>query len=451
MKTLLKESSQKAPAKNSLAICGLSFAVFIASLDTAITNTALPFISEELNTAFAASIWVVNSYQLVMVALILPLAVLADQLSYKLIFLMGLFIFTLASFLCGDANTINELIFARAVQGLGAAAILGTNIALVRLIYSPEKLGIGLGINAFIIAAGLAGGPVISSMILTQWSWHWLFFINIPVGICALLFSYFLPHQQQSANRKFNFVSAILTIVMFSSIIYGLGEMAVSNSWGWATICIVIGCISGLLLVKRDSKHLHPIFPVDLFQGPIFSLSVITAFFAFITQGLVLVALPYIFSKTGYSEGEVGFLIAPWPIMGAIMAPIAGFLSNKISAAYLGAVGLVLLGTSISSLAFFQGDIASFLIIIAMIICGLGFGLFLTPNQRMLMSNAPINRSGAAGGMLNVARTSGQAVGVALVGLSINLNPNNLSIMLWVGASFALIASIISIFRIIKG
>lgn len=450
MKTLLKESSQKAPAKNSLAICGLSFAVFIASLDTAITNTALPFISEELNTAFVASIWVVNSYQLVLVALILPLAVLADQLSYKLIFLIGLFIFTLASFLCGNANTINELIFARAVQGVGAAAILGTNIALVRLIYSPEKLGIGLGINAFVVAAGLAGGPVISSIILSHWSWHWLFFINIPIGICAFLLSYFLRPQQQNVKRKFNFVSAILTIVMFSSIIYGLGEMAVFNSWGWALASIIIGCVSGLFLVWRDSKHLNPIFPVDLFQEPIFSLSVITAFFAFITQGLVLVALPYIFSKTGYSAGEVGFLIAPWPMMGAIMASIAGSLSNKISSAYLGTVGLVLLGTSIGVLALFQTDITFSIIVIAMFICGLGFGLFLTPNQRMLMSNAPMNRSGAAGGMLNVARTSGQAVGAALVGLSINLNPNNLSIMLWIGSLFALIAAIISIFRIIK-
>jgi DHA2 family multidrug resistance protein-like MFS transporter len=357
----------------------------------------------------------------------------------------------LASFLCADANTINELIFARAIQGVGAAAILGTNIALVRLIYAPEKLGIGLGINAFVVAGGLAGGPVISSIILSHWSWHWLFFINIPVGISAFLLSCFLRQQQQSFKRKFNFLSAILTIVMFSSIIYGLGGISVSNSWGWVSVFIIIGCVSGLLLIWRDSKHLRPIFPVDLCHIPIFSLSVITAFFAFITQGLVLVALPYIFSKTGYSEGEIGFLIAPWPLMGAIMAPIAGSLSNKISAAYLGAAGLMLLGTSIGFLALFQGEIVFLVIVIAMFICGFGFGLFLTPNQRMLMSNVPINRSGAAGGMLNVARTSGQAVGAALVGVSIHLNPNNLSAMLWIGASFALIAAIISILRIVKG
>lgn len=444
----IQQSSQNSTSQ-VLAIWGLCLAVFIASLDTAITNTALPYISQELNSKFTESIWVINSYQLVMVALILPLAALSDRLGYKKIFLGGLLIFTCSSLFCGIADSLKELILARALQGVGAAAVLGTNIALVRLIYTPEKLGLGLGINAFIIAGGLAGGPVIASLILNSLTWHWLFLINIPIGITALILCSYLPNQV-TKNKSFNLQSTLLTIIMFACVIYALGEFAVSASLLWILAFACAGIISGIFLIRRDSHHPEPIFPVDLFKNSIFSLSVVTAFAAFITQGLVLVALPYIFYDLGHSAAVIGFLIAPWPIMGAIMAPIAGILSNKISSAYLGALGLFILGSSIAVLAFYQGVLPNAFIVILMMLCGLGFGLFLTPNQRMLMSSSPISRSGAAGGMLNVSRTLGQAVGAALVALSINLSSNHASLMLGIGAIVAFTGSFLSFYRTFK-
>lgn len=176
----------------------------------------------------------------------------------------------------------------------------------------------------------------------------------------------------------------------------------------------------------------------------------LTAFTAFVTQGLVLVALPYIFYSLGHSQTLIGFLIAPWPIVGAIIAPIAGVLSNKVSSAYLGAVGLFILGSSITILAVYQGELPHLSIIMLMMFCGLGFGLFLTPNQKMLMANSPISRSGAAGGMLNVSRILGQAVGAILVAISINFSINSASMMLGIGACFAFISSFLSFYRTVK-
>lgn len=446
MNTVASPKIPNNPVALNLAILGLCISVFIASLDTAITNTALPYISQELNSKFTESIWVINSYQLVMVALILPLAVLADRIGYKKIFQVGLIIFICASLFCGIATSLHALVLARALQGLGAAAVLGTNIALVRLIYSTEKLGLGLGINAFVIAGGLAGGPVIASIILSSLTWHWLFLINIPLGISALILCLYLPNQEPK-NQTFNIVSALLTIIMFASIIYALGEFSVSASFIWIFAFGCLGIISGIFLIIRDSRHPEPIFPIDLFNNSIFSLSVFTAFTAFVTQGLVLVALPYIFYGLGHSVTVIGFLIAPWPIVGAIMAPIAGILSNRISSAYLGTLGLFILGSSIAVLAAYQGDLSNVAIVILMMFCGLGFGLFLTPNQRMLMASSPVSRSGAAGGMLNVARTLGQAVGAALVALSITLSSHSETLMLGIGSFFAFSSALLSFYR----
>lgn len=154
-----------------LSVLSLCLAAFIASFDASITNVALPNISAELNITATTAVWIVNSYQLVMVAFILPIAAFADQIGYKKIFIYGLIIFTLASYACGHADSVNQLLGARAIQGLGAAAILGSNLALVRLTYDPTHLGLGLGMNAFVIAMGLAGGPVLATLILAISSW----------------------------------------------------------------------------------------------------------------------------------------------------------------------------------------------------------------------------------------------------------------------------------------
>lgn len=429
------------------SVLGLSLAVFIASLDSSITNTALPQISQALHIVFTDAIWIVNSYQLVMVALILPLAALADQVGHKKIFLNGLVIFIVASWCCGLASSIDQLIFARALQGVGAAAILGTNIALVRLIYTAKNLGVGLGINALIVALGLAGGPMIASVILSKLTWHWLFFINIPVGVLALVAAYALPISKRQKNQAFNFISALLSMVMFASIIYALAAFALSGSVLLFCLCMGLGALSAVVLYIRETKQNYVIFPFDLFQHSIFSLSILTAFLAFIVQGLMLIAVPYILFRSGYSVAKIGFLIAPWPVMGAIMAPVAGILSNRISSAYLGATGLVILSGAIAVLIYFQANLTHGLIMLCMACCGIGFGVFLTPNQRMLMASSPIQRSGVAGGMLNIARTTGQAVGAALVAVSIQFTEKSDSMMLWLAALLALSAAIVSFYR----
>lgn len=431
-----------------ISITGLCLAVFIASLDSSIANVALPNISHELNISSSKAIWIVNIYQLVMLSLILPIAALADQIGYKKIFVLGLIFFTLASYLCGNVDSFNTLLWARAMQGLGAAAILGTNLALVRLVYPAKHLGLGLGINAFVIAIGLAGGPIVASLILTTLNWNWLFLINIPIGVLAYILTIKLPKQAVKSVQPYNYYSAFLCIIMFACLIYALGGLTLSLSISLIIILFILSLFSGLKLFFRDSKSQFPIFPFDLFSNPIFSLSVITALTAFITQGLAFVALPFIFQNAGFTQTEIGWLIAPWACMGAITAPLAGTLAKKISAAVLGLIGLVLLGSGILLLTLYLDHLSFYFIVFSMLVCGLGFGLFLTPNQQMAISHSPLNKSGTAGGMLNVARTLGQAIGATLVALFFSFGW--MDSVLWLGVCCAFIAACFSFLRIIK-
>lgn len=434
---------------NLLGIWGLNLAVFMTSLDISIINTSLPYISQRLEAAFTISIWVVNSYQILMAAFILPLAVLADQIGYKKIFIGGLLVFTLASALCGFSQNIQQLIWSRAVQGLGAAAMLATNIALIRLLYPSEKLGFGLGVNAFLLAAGLVLGPIISSSILSYFSWSWIFLFNLPLGCIAFLLCLHISKDVPSSIKKINTLSIFLNILMFSSLIYVLADYSISISWSRVILPLMIGIISGYLLIRRDWLHPSPVFPVDLFNFPIFSLSLLTAFAAFITQGLALLALPFIFFAEGYSEKELALLIIAWPIMGACIAPLAGILSNKISSAYLCGVGLTLLSSSLGALAIYFDELNRFSIFCLLLLSGVGFGLFLSPNQRMLISSVPFNRSGISGGMLNATRIVGQAVGVSFVAISINFSSDSSSTMLGLGAIAAFVGAIASFMRVL--
>lgn len=445
------ETFREAPENRVLAMLCLSLAVFIASLDTAITNTALPTISAQLGSSAADVIWVVTSYQLIMVAAMLPLAALADKIGHRKVFAVGLGVFTLTSLFCGLANSLEFLVAARAAQGLGAAAIMGVNTALVKQIYPSASLGKGLGLNALVVALGLAGGPVVASGVLAVGTWHWLFFLNLPIGIAALLLMRALPGDQASSTRRVDVIAAVLCFGMFGLLIHALGKLAHAAAW-WLIaleLAVAIGCAVCLIVREKSSKA--PIFPIDLFQNQVFSLSAATAVCAFTTQGLALVALPFHFhSQLGSTQVEIGFLIAPWPAMGALMAPFAGSLSDRFPAALLGGIGLILLAIGITALALLNVESPYPLVAICMFCCGLGFGLFLSPNQRSLMASAPPSRSGAASGVLGTTRLLGQATGASLVALALSLFADRgASLVLWGGAGFAVLGACLSLSRLL--
>ncbi len=436
--------------RNRRAMAAIMLAVALATLDTAIANTALPAIATDLHAAPAASVWIINAYQLAMVATLLPLAALGDIIGHRRIYISGLAIFTVASLACALAPTLTALAGARVLQGLGASAIMSVNTALIRFLYPPHRLGRGVGMNALVVGVSFAVGPTVASIILSAGTWPWLFAINVPLGAIALVFALpALPHTERG-KHAFDPLAALLNLVTFAALIFALGEAAQRAPAKEVIVAALTALVFGALLIRREAGHPAPMLPVDLFKRPVFALSSITAICAFAAQGLAFVSLPFYFETVLMrSQVETGFLMTPWSVVVAAAAPIAGRLSDRYPPGLLGAAGLAILAAGMGSLAMLPAHPGVIDIVIRMSICGAGFGFFQSPNLKAIMSSAPPERSGGASGTIAVSRLLGQATGAALVALCFGMvGARGPTVALGLGGVFAAAASVASGLRL---
>ncbi|MEO6601862.1 MAG: MFS transporter [Polyangiaceae bacterium] len=406
------------------AFIAIAIAIAMAVLDTAIVNVALPAIGHDLGVSPAQSIWVVNAYQLAITISLLPLASLGDIWGYKAVYWSGLAVFTVASLGCASAHTLPALACARVLQGLGAAGIMSVNIALVRFIYPRAQLGVGVGYASLIVAATSVAGPSIASAILAFAHWQWLFLVNVPLGALALLIgSRTLPMTPASGNL-FDLRSAALNAVAFGSLIYGLTSLSQGGGWH-AMVLLGVGAVVGGAFVWRESQLTVPMLPIDLLRLPVFALSLVTSICSFAAQTIAGIALPfYLVQVLGRSETQTGLLMTPWPLMTALVAPLAGRLSDRFAPQKLGSIGLVVLSSALASLTFLGSAPSVFDICWRLGMCGIGFGLFQSPNNRVIMGSAPRARSGGASGLQSMGRLLGQSFGAVAVTLAFSLAHN---------------------------
>jgi MFS transporter, DHA2 family, multidrug resistance protein len=441
------------PGRRGWAATAQLLGVAMSTLDLAIANTALPTIAGNLHTNPEASIWIINAYQLALIATALPFATLGDIVGHKRIFLYGLVLFTAASLACACSNSLATLTTARVFQGLGGSAMMSVNSALIRFIYPRSELGRGMGMNVLVVATAFAVGPTAASLILSVGTWPLLFAINVPLGIFAFVLGIRTLPATPRGKYRFDFILAALNAGAFGFLVLGLSGAAHGDSGKIAISEVILGLMFGALLLRRQARHAAPMLPVDLFKIPIFTLSALTAVCSFATQGLAFVALPFYLEQVlGRSQIETGFLITPWPIMVALTASVAGRLSDRYSAGMLGGVGLATLCVGMALLALLPAHPSSFDIVWRMAICGIGFGFFQSPNLKLLMASAPPNRAGGASGIVTVARLMGQTLGAALVALcfSLSFTLGHAPILaLGLGAAFAGAASAASFARVL--
>lgn len=410
------------PSRRRWAILAVSIGLVMAVLNTAISNIALPTIAEDLRASAAASVWVVNAFQLAVTVSLLPLSSLGDIAGHRRVYLVGLAVFTLASLACGMSDSLEMLVAARVLQGLGAAGVMSVNTALIRFIYPRAMLGRGIGLNVLLVATASAAGPSVAAAILAVAPWQWLFIVNAPLGVLAFGPAlYALPRTQRSGHR-FDPVSAFLSAITFGLLIAGID--AIGHGHGIAPVAAALGiaAVAGIALVRRQASSAMPLLPVDLFRMPVFSLSAATAVCSFAAQGIAFVALPfYFYDVIGRTQVETGLLMTPWPLTVAVIAPVVGRLADRYSAGVLGTAGLLWLSAGLVLIALLPADPGTADIVWRMSICGLGFGLFQATNSRTIISSAPRERSGAASGIISTSRLLGQATGAALVAVIFGL------------------------------
>jgi DHA2 family multidrug resistance protein-like MFS transporter len=434
------------------AFLAIGITVALATLDTSITNTALPGIASNLHAEAASSIWVINAYQLAVLAAILPVASLGEVWGHRNVYTAGLVLFTLTSLACGFAWSLPSLVLARALQGLGAAAVMSVNTALIRFIFPMNMLGRGVGLNALVVAIAFTLGPTVASAILSIATWHWLFLVNVPAGVVAIVLSLQNLPTTPRAARDFDVVAALLCAGLFAFLILAIGGAAQGDSSASTLIDLALAAGCGALLFWRQAHDVAPMLPIDLFREPLFALSALTAICSFAAQGLAFVSLPFLLQHNlGHNQVETGFLMTPWPALVAVMAPIAGRLSDRYPPGLLGGIGLVMLSIGMASLALLPTHPSTADLMWRLVLCGAGFGFFQSPNLRAIMTSAPAQRSGGASGTVATARLLGQTSGAALVALCFHLwHDEGPWLALWIGCCFSLGGSVASFLRLFR-
>src|SRR6266702_2684071 len=281
------------------AIVAIILGLAMSVLDSSIANVALPSIARDFHASNAASIWVINAYQIAILATLLPLASLGEIVGYRRIFQAGLMVFTLASLACAFSTSLPALSIARVVQGLGAAGIMSVNAALVRFTYPQALLGRAIGINALAVAVSSAIGPTIAAAVLAIAHWRWLFGINVPIGLITFSIALRALPETGTSPRRLNYVGALLNAATFALLIGGLQALAHNSAEPLAVLQLVAAGLLGFALVRHEINRPAPIIPFDLLKIRMFSLSVATAIASFIAQAAGLVALPFELQRIG--------------------------------------------------------------------------------------------------------------------------------------------------------
>jgi DHA2 family multidrug resistance protein-like MFS transporter len=426
-------------------------AVVLGVLDGAIANVALPTLAAALRVSPSASIWVVTGYQMALVVCLLPAAALGESWGYRRVFIGGVVIFTVASVLCAMSPSLPWLVAARFVQGLGGAAVMALAVALLRFATPQRLLGAVLGWNALAIALSSAAGPTIGATILSIASWPWLFAVNLPVGAVVLVIAQALP-RIRGTGRKIDIVSVALNAATFAPLVVGVDLLTVRP---WLGTALLAGAATSLAaLIRREAPREAPLIPLDLLRGGSFRISVIASVCCFAGQMAGVVALPfYLQHGLGQNAFMTGLYMTPWPLMTALAGPLSGRLADRVSSVWLCAAGGVCLALGLAAAALSPLHDSLLPLVPCTMACGLGFGLFQTPNNRNMLLSAPRARSGAAGGIQGTARLVGQTAGAVTMALLFTLVSGDAAprVGLAVGAALAFMAALVSTLRAGRG
>ncbi len=403
------------------AAAAILIGVLMSALDSSIVNIALPTISTDLGVSAAAVIWVANGYQVAGAATMLTCASLGSRIGERRFYTVGLVLFTISSLGFGLSSPFTALVTMRIIQGVSYAVLISVGYGLYRVIFPASSLGTVFGINALTFAVGAALGPVLGGLIVSYASWPWLFYINIPLGIAAIAFSIIALGRDTQKAHGFDVPGAITSTAAF-----GLFALAVDQigRWGNHTVFLllfvsaVLMCLFGIVQTKAK----NPLLPLDIFRSRRYTFAVLTSITMFVSQGMALVALPFVLQHTySYSVMESALIFTPWPMTVALCAPFAGRLTNRFNATQVSSIGVLIFCLGLGSLVLLPEypTFGDFLWRVAL--CGMGYGFFLPPNNKEMFANAEKNRTATASGILSTARTTGQSIGAALVAVVIAL------------------------------
>jgi EmrB/QacA subfamily drug resistance transporter len=435
----------------------VSFGLFMIMLDNTVVNVALPSIQRDLGVGLSELEWIVSGYALTFAALMLIGGKLADAYGRRLIFVLGIVIFTLASLACGMASSGDTLIAARVAQGVGAALMNPATLSIIAVTFPPRQRGTAIGIWAGTSALALALGPLIGGLLTEHASWNWIFFVNVPIGVLGIAASFLLiDESRDETHERLDLPGLATSGIGLFTLTYGLIE---ANNYGWSSPRIigsfVVAVVSLATFVMLERHQRAPMLDLTLFQNRTYvGANLVMLLVALAMFGVFFFVSLYMQNVLGYSAVEAGAAFLPMTVLIILVAPQAGRLSDRWGSRGLMAGGMFLLSVQLAYFSQLSSDSTFWVLLPGLVIGGFGMAMTMTPSAAAATRAVPVEKAGVGSAVLNACRQVGGSTGIALMGAimasQLATPPTTESFMrgferaLLVGSAIALLGSVVA-------
>jgi len=398
----------------------VAFGAFMAPLDSSIVNTVLPLISREFRADVLLIEWVVLAYLLSLSSLLLIGGRLGDLFGDKPLYIAGFALFTLSSMLCGLATGVGSLIASRVLQAIGGAMLIAIGPAILTRSFPASQRGQALGIQACVVYTGLTVGPGLGGAIASALGWRWVFFINLPIGIIAMgvAFSVLGTDRKMASGGRFDFAGAVSFMLTLFTLVLALSRGA---AWGWTSGVVLIAgglfAAGAAIFLWTELQSDHPFFDIRLFRRRLFAAATVSAMLNYMATSTTVFLTPF-FLIQGYhlAPAHAGSLLMAMPLVMATVAPMSGWLSDRIGSRIPTVAGMACLATGMFLMGRLGAGGTDQQIVLRLGLVGLGIGLFTSPNNSAIMGAVPRTHQGLGSGIVATARAMGNVLGIAVSG-----------------------------------
>lgn len=394
--------------------------IFMATLDGSIVNIALPTLTKFFKTDVTTIEWVVMAYLLTITSLLLSLGRISDMVGRKNIFAGGLVLFTIGSWLCASSTTEGQLIFFRVFQGIGAAMVMATGVAIITHAFPPRERGKAMGLIGTVVSIGSLAGPVMGGFLIQNVGWQSIFYINIPVGIFGTVVALKVLQKEETINKDqtFDIPGGLTLFISLISLLLALSE---GQEKGWGSSFIISLFVSSIvffiLFVRIETTAKQPVLDLKHFRNRQFASANISALISFMAMFSVILLMPFFLQdQLGYSTEKMGFVFMSVPLVMSVVSPLSGWLSDRTNSHVLSSIGIGIAALSILSLGYLSLDSSFPDVALRLCFLGLGMGLFQAPNNSIIMGSLPKEQLGIAAGVMGTMRNMGMVIGVAVSG-----------------------------------
>jgi EmrB/QacA subfamily drug resistance transporter len=449
----IEKPEEKTSKKTVLFVA--TFAAFLTPFLGSAVNLALPSIGKDLDATAIGLGWVISSFILSSAIFLLPFGRLADIIGRKKVFSTGILLFTISTFLIIFSQSITYLIIMRIFQGLASAMIFGTSLAIITSVYQPGERGKAMGINITAVYLGLSLGPIIGGLLTQYFGWRSIFVFLVPFGIVSLILIKMKIKTEwaESSGEKFDWRGSVIYGIALASFMYGFSRLP--STLGWT--CLAAGLIAAIIFVLFEKNISNPVFDIQLLlKNRVFAFSGIAALINYsATSAIGFFISLYLQYLKGFDARTAGLIMISWPITMTLLSPIAGKLSDRKNPGVIASAGMGITAAGLILLCFFRETTPTYAVVLLLILMGIGFGLFSSPNSNAIMSSVEKRHLGVASGVVGTMRMVGQmmSMGIAMMLISVYIGKQPISPATYPGLISAMrngfmIFSVLSVFGI---